>query len=124
MNTDWLDSEEFRNVAWQWALVWGQADAAERGAFEAVKSYIRSKIADEEKPKSGIHWNPLTDDGDVARLEAVCEIDVLWCIDYVSSIPQDSRGRSRESFADHGGDKQKARRYASTRAAAAIGVKA
>jgi hypothetical protein len=71
-------------------------------------------------------WNPLTDDGDHARLEAALNIDVEWHTIGVVAILNDKdlihhTHRFREVYADHGGDKQKARRYAGVRAAAAIG---
>lgn len=65
-------------------------------------------------------WNPLTDDGDEARLEAAVNIDIEWHpIGVIASI--NGGTRFREPYSDHGGDKQKARRYAGVRAAAAIG---
>lgn len=66
-------------------------------------------------------WNPLTDDGDCARLEAACGINVTWYAEYVV-VDRAPLCALREHFALHGGDKNKARRYASTRAAA-IGEK-
>ena len=66
-------------------------------------------------------WNPLYDDGGCARLEAACGIAVEWHrLGVVASVPE-SGERMREVFADHGGDKNRARRYASLRAAAVIG---
>ena len=66
-------------------------------------------------------WNPLYDDGDCARLEAACGIAVEWHrLGVVASVPE-SGERIREVFADHGGDKNRARRCASLRAAAVIG---
>jgi hypothetical protein len=69
-------------------------------------------------------WNPLTDDGDEARLEAALCLDVQWDIESVS-VETDRTARpyqhANELFADHGGDKQAARRRAGVRAAAAIG---
>lgn len=60
-------------------------------------------------------WHHLTDDGDEARLEAALMIDVRWWPDDVTA------GVISEMYVDHGFDKQKARRYAGTRAAAEIG---
>lgn len=67
-------------------------------------------------------WNPLTDDGDIARLEAACSIDIDW-----RPLGVFASGRSLElvifeRYAAHNGDKQKARRYASTRAAASLAM--
>jgi hypothetical protein len=75
---------------------------------------------------AGRPWNPLTDDGDHARLEAALNIDVEWHTIGVVAILNDkdlirSTHRFREVYADHSGDKQKARRYAGVRAAASIG---
>lgn len=73
----------------------------------------------------GDQWNPLESDGDTARLEADLAIDVLWVWDRVFAVscPQNEPGgfRVHEDFDAHGGDKQRARRHASTRAAAEIG---
>ena len=60
-------------------------------------------------------WNPLTDDGDEARLEGALCFNVTWGM---ASVIVDL---STERYNDHNGDKQKARRYAGVRAAAAIG---
>ena len=59
-------------------------------------------------------WNPLHDDGDEARLEAALMLDCRWWPDDVTV------GTHSEMYADHGFDKQKARRYAGVRAAAAM----
>lgn len=68
-------------------------------------------------------WNPLTDDGDCARLESTCDIDVRWCGGDVRTSVRTADEwpwLTTERFADYGGDKNKARRYASTRAAAQL----
>lgn len=70
---------------------------------------------------SGRLWNPLTDDGDEARLEAALDLDVVWLSDRVHVAPPVPSGDVWERFADHGGDKQAARRRAGVRAAAALG---
>ena len=77
-----------------------------------------------DKDCSAFLWNPLASDAQVARLEADCGINVAWCEDHVQTsnsklMPADWL-MTQEKFSDHGGDKQKARRYASTRAAAAL----
>lgn len=69
-------------------------------------------------------WSPLTDDGDIARLESALDIDVYWYKDHVSSHVVGRHFWVDEQYSDHGGDKNKARRYASTRAAAEIGRRA
>ena len=61
-----------------------------------------------------VPWNPLHDDGDEARLEGALLMNVSWGM---ASVTVDS---CTERFSDHGGDKQKARRYAGVRAAAAM----
>ena len=65
-------------------------------------------------------WNPLTDDGDEARLEAALGLNVWWLPGQVSVFTRGDRGCS-EPFSDHNGDKQAARCRAGVRAAAAIG---
>ena len=64
-------------------------------------------------------WNPLTDDGDCARLEAELGICIEWWSDSVCCTV-DSGASWTELFADHK-DKNAARRYASTALAAEIG---
>lgn len=65
-------------------------------------------------------WNPITDDGDCARMESKLEIDVNWGLHRVIASERNSPEVS-ELYADHNGDKGKARRYASVRAATTIG---
>ena len=70
-----------------------------------------------------VAWSPLADDGDCARLESACDIDVRWCDGAVRTSVRTADEwpwLATERFADHGGDKNKARRYASTRAAAQL----
>lgn len=67
-------------------------------------------------------WNPLTDDGDNACLEATLGLNVIWgsrSVRVGRKIIKD--GPMAERYQDHGGDRQKARRWASVRAAAEIG---
>lgn len=73
-------------------------------------------------------WQPHRDDGDCARLEAACGLDLSWFDDRVEigdshADPVDWLLASA-SYADHGGDKNKARRWASTLAAATLGKSA
>ena len=85
--------------------------------------YIR--IADAYDESKGIQmvnwawWNPATDDGDSARLEAALGLDVMWYEEYVyvGAGPLFEVG----VYSDHDGDKQAARRMATLRAAALIG---
>ncbi len=68
----------------------------------------------------GLSWHPLMDDGDCARLEAACGIDVEWWrVGVVAHGPETAR--MREAYADHANHRQAARRRASVRAAAEIG---
>lgn len=71
-------------------------------------------------------WHPLADDADIARLEAVIGLDTFWNKDYVEVYcpEKDPFGLAlvHEMYAAHNGDKQKARRYASTRAAASLAM--
>ncbi len=73
----------------------------------------------------GIKWNPLTDDGDNARLEAVLVLNVIWGARAVrvgrNLIVVNKDGPMVERYQDHGGDRQKARRWAAVRAAAENG---
>lgn len=68
-------------------------------------------------------WAPHLDDGDGARMEAELTISVEWHSYDVaaSSICPGPSIRTKEEYADHNNDRQAARRWASLRAAAAIG---
>lgn len=68
----------------------------------------------------GKPWNPFTDDGDEARLEAVLGLNVLWGSRTVT-VGRKHFGPFEERYQEHGGDKQAARRRAGVRAAAEIG---
>jgi hypothetical protein len=57
-------------------------------------------------------WNPLENDGDGARLEAALNMNASW---WESFVVVDL---TRANYADHGGDRQKARRFAAVHAAA------
>lgn len=70
-----------------------------------------------QKPNTARPWNPLEDDGDCARLVTALMIDLVWGAEGVWAI-MPCNLRKLELYADHNGDKGKARRYASTRAAA------
>jgi hypothetical protein len=63
-------------------------------------------------------WDPLTDDGDCARLEAQLSLKLEW---YPGAVLSGGIEGCLQYFCDYGNDKQKARRYASVRAAAEIG---
>lgn len=62
-------------------------------------------------------WNPLTHDGDCARLEAHLGITVRWCL--AGRVITEGRdcGTGNEEFANHGGNRNAARRRASVCAA-------
>lgn len=65
-------------------------------------------------------WNPLTDDGNCARLEVVCELQID--IGDLGVITERTDGIACfERYSDHDGDRNKTRRRASVRAAAEIG---
>lgn len=98
--------------------------AAKAAGYDVV--YEGGYLTFFRRDESGRHiWNPLRDDGDIARLEAALEIDVEWSENGVVAralIPEIIETRSYfAAFSLHGGDKNLARRYASTHAAAEIG---
>ena len=66
-------------------------------------------------------WNPRTDDGDCARLEAALSISIGWWEQRVFAVETVANGGlvEVEKYADHAGDKQKARRHAAQLAALA-----
>jgi hypothetical protein len=67
-------------------------------------------------------WNPLTDDGDCARLEVACELQVdIGDVGVISELRGDAI-ECFERYSDHGDDRNKTRRRASVRAAAEIGA--
>lgn len=71
-----------------------------------------------------VFWNPLTDDGDEARLESALGLWVCWYPEWVLVGPEvygHTGSACGEYFGQHAGDKQAARRLAGVRAAAEIG---
>lgn len=66
------------------------------------------------------YWNPLEEDGDTARLEVSCQLSVDVTEFGVLSEKADGIA-CFETFTKHNGDRNKARRRASVRAAAEIG---
>jgi len=75
----------------------------------------------DDQPGRVEYWNPLRDDGDCARLEAACGLDVTWVDIGVASGAHREPVQEFELYSAHSGDRQAARRMASTRAAAALG---
>lgn len=65
-------------------------------------------------------WNPLTDDGDEARLEAALGLNVEWQTQHVI-VGRTMLDKWQEPYLLHDCDKQAARRFAGVRAAAGIG---
>ena len=70
----------------------------------------------------GWTFNPLEDDGDSAHMESALSLDVQWQTHHVI-VGRTILDKWQEPYANHRLDKQAARRYAGTRAAAAIGQK-
>lgn len=72
---------------------------------------------------NGNDWNPREDDGDCARLETKCEMlvsvdkDCARAGSYINGYGIECS----EQYANHAGDRNKARRFASVRCAAEIG---
>lgn len=69
---------------------------------------------------NGKHWNPLANDADSARIESILGLNVQWQAQHVV-VGRTILDKWQEPYANHSGDKQAARRYAGSRAAAAIG---
>lgn len=71
----------------------------------------------------GNYWNPLEDDGDCAQLETKCEMlvsvdkDCARAGSYINGYGIECS----EQYANHDGDRNKARRFASVRCAAELG---
>jgi hypothetical protein len=76
----------------------------------------------EQHPTDGYHWNPIEDDGDCARIEAKLGLLLSWEERCVRSGQPDITGMHAEWFANHGEDRNAARRLASVRAAAVAGM--
>lgn len=83
------------------------------------------KIKSEPYEGQRRYWNPLTDDGDEARLEAALTLQVNWypaCVLVGPEMCGPATGMAyAEYFDKHAGDKQAARRRAGVLAAAEIG---
>lgn len=78
--------------------------------------FVAPKRPDPSGKVTGVEWDPLTDDGDEARLESALGLNVAWDFHSVRV------GGATEFFRRQDGDgvKQAARRRAGVRAAAAI----
>ena len=96
------------------ALGWTLADT-DKGTKNALWKWPDGSLHPREL------WNPLTDDGDCARMESACGIDIAWYMDEIVTSSVKGRHPCGELVSDHNGDKNAARRLASTRAAAQIG---
>ena len=74
----------------------------------------------------GKAWDPLTDDGDEARLEAALGLSLWWYPACVLVGPSVCGAKTEIAYAEyfdqHAGDKQAARRLAGVKAAAHIGA--
>lgn len=68
-----------------------------------------------------VDWNPREYDGDCARMESNLDISITWHTQFVHVVSINNEIGTKEFFTNHNGDKDKARRYASTRLAAEIG---
>jgi hypothetical protein len=93
-------------------------EAAARAAGLLTKSDMDSVWLVEDDGTLVRRWRPLNDDGDEARLECDLAMDVCWYSFEVGVFS--AKLAAYEKFSDHGGDKQKARRRAGVRAAAAM----
>lgn len=105
-------------------------ERAARAAGYVVDGYVDDMIVHPSKEKAGglvirneqgghSLFNALTDDGDEARLEAALNLHVKWGHQHVV-VGSHPCNTWQEAYYLHNGDKQKARRYAGVRAAAAI----
>ena len=65
-------------------------------------------------------WNPATDDGDCARMEAALNLNIVWREDIAAVGSGHDGGYHYEVYEDHNNDRQAARRMASLRCAADI----
>lgn len=68
----------------------------------------------------GEEWDPSSDDGDCARMEAALGIDVKWYRDSVVAYRQEIACEGSD-YSAYPGDRNAARRMASLKVAAAIG---
>lgn len=92
------------------------------GAFDSFREEFR-RYADQHNLFLGEDWRPLDDDGDCARMEAKLLMKVHLNDGHVS-VGHESFGEQQqcEFYSEHGGDRNSARRLASTFVAASIGA--
>lgn len=69
-------------------------------------------------------WHPGRDSADCAELETAVGLDIEWYETEVRAMRFDPEVSAFEKFDDHGGNKQKARMWATLRAAAEVGRRA
>jgi len=92
-----------------------------KGHYYAFEMSGESGIVDGEDCDSGF-WNPLVNDADTFRLENALIFDVRHTpVAVLVGLSTDQYKWHHELLADHNNDRNKARRYASTRLAAEIG---
>ncbi len=99
-------------------------EAAAKAMGYTVQRYVpnSNRLVVEVGTVANVSFDPLNDDGDVARLEAALGLHIIWesrAVRVGRKLIKD--GPMVERYQDHGNDRQKARRWASVRAAAALG---
>lgn len=86
---------------------------------ESGRQYVpEPKYTHGFRDEDAIVWNSFEDNDDCFRLETALGLDISWNHENQYVVSGDN---SIEYFRHHNGDKDKARRYASTRAAALRG---
>jgi len=95
--------------------------AAKAVGIVVLKDINDKFIWDERNYDQSYYWNPRDDGADSFRLETELELDVVWYREYIKVRSCDERFWKLESFSDHNGDKDAARRAASFRVAVEIG---
>lgn len=85
-----------------------------------LKQGLRVVKTDAKCQSNQTLWNPASDDGDCARMEAQLDLDINWHSGFVKVCSDDNQF-AVEHFLDHAGDKNAARRAASVAVASEIG---
>lgn len=93
-------------------------DLLEAAAMAAGQE--RSAAGDLWSNARGALWDPLTDDGDNARLRRTLRIVVQWFSTEVAAMHWDDQGRGRSWAEEYGDEPAAAERRAVVRAAAAL----